>query len=104
MAGARGVAGGLRRGRGPRAPERHGEQPLAPLPAVRLPSPEATCGLEPGDSWLAKLGPVPRMVNTCLWMAMWTTWGAAGVSLWTALRRCCEVPDRQVCRGSMYLG
>jgi hypothetical protein len=48
---------GLRHGRGPRAPERHGEQPLAPLRAVRLPSPEATCGLEPGDSCFGEARP-----------------------------------------------
>jgi len=53
----RGTAGVLRPGRGPRAPERHGEQPLAPLRAVRLPSPEATCGLEPGDSCFGEARP-----------------------------------------------
>jgi len=52
----------------------------------------------PGTPALAKLGLVSKMVNTCLWMAMWTTWGAAGVSLWTVLRHSCEVPDRQACR------
>ena len=98
------MAGVSQHSRGPRAPERNGERPLAPLRAVRLPSPEATCGLEPGDSCLAKLGPVSRMVNTCLWMAVWTTWGAGGVSLWTALRHSCEVPDRQVRRASPVAG
>jgi hypothetical protein len=81
-----------------------GEQPLAPLRAVRPPSPEATCGPEPGDSCMAKVGRVPRMVNAPLWMAMWTTWGEAGVSLWTALKHACEVADRQACRPGLYQG
>ena len=81
------------RGRGPRAPKRHGGQPLAPLRAVRPPSPEATCGPEPGDSCQAKLGPAPRGVNTPLWMAMWTTWGKAGASLVDRRERACEVRD-----------
>ena len=57
MAGVCGMAVDLRNGRGPRASERYGERPLAPLRAVRLPSPEATCGLEPGDSCLGEARP-----------------------------------------------
>ncbi len=71
---------------GPRALERRGDLPLAPLRAVRPPSPEATCDPEPGDSCLAKLGPAPEPVNTPLWMTLWARWGDAGVSLWTSVK------------------
>jgi hypothetical protein len=79
------IARAIGGGRGPRAQERRGDLPPAPLRAVRPPSPEATFDPEPGDSCLAKLGPAREPVNTSLWMTLWATWGDAGVSLWTSV-------------------
>jgi len=52
-----------------------GRLPVAPPPGRSPPSPEATCGPEPGDSCLAKLGAPRGAVKTARWKTMWTIWG-----------------------------